>query len=73
MPYTDTHWARFFAEIGTPEVARDLRFVGMDERTKNIDALYELLSNALLERDTQEWLAAFARLDIPPNAMAFCL
>lgn len=65
MPYTDAHWERFFAEVGTPEVAREQRFVGMDERTKNIDALYELLGNALLERDTQEWLAVFARLDIP--------
>lgn len=65
MPYTDAHWARFFAEIGMPEVARDPRFAGMDERTKNIDALYELLGHALLERDTQQWLAVFARLDIP--------
>jgi crotonobetainyl-CoA:carnitine CoA-transferase CaiB-like acyl-CoA transferase len=65
MPYTDVHWARFFAEIGRPEVAREERFTGMRERTQNIDALYALLSQALLERDTQEWLAVFEKLDIP--------
>lgn len=65
MPYTDQHWARFFAEVGMHEAARDPRFAGMDERTRNIDALYALLAQVLRERDTQDWLALFERLDIP--------
>lgn len=69
MPYTDAHWARFFGELGRPEVAREERFKGMQERTKNIDALYALLAEALLQRDTQEWLAVFERLDIPSGRM----
>lgn len=69
MPYTDAHWARFFAEVGMPEVAQDPRFVGMDARTKNIDALYELLGQVLLQRGTHEWLAVLARLDIPCSAV----
>lgn len=65
MPYTDAHWMRFFEDVGMPEVARDPRFIGMGERTKNIDLLYALMESLLAQHDTDHWLVLFARLDIP--------
>ncbi|AYC34094.1 CoA transferase [Pseudomonas cavernae] len=65
MPYTDEHWARFFAEVGRPELAADPRFAGMDARTRHIDELYGLLAEFLAQRSTADWVAACARIDIP--------
>ncbi|UVE18702.1 CoA transferase [Pseudomonas sp. LS44] len=65
MPYTNEHWARFFMEIGRPELATDPRFTGMDARTRHIDELYALLAEFLAQRSTEEWVAACARIDIP--------
>ncbi|MBM7061732.1 CoA transferase [Pseudomonas sp. UL073] len=65
MPYTDQHWARFFAEVGRAELAADPRFADMDARTRHIDELYGLLAEFLAQRSTAEWLAACARIDIP--------
>ena len=69
MPYTDLHWRRFFAEAGAPEIAADPRFTSIAERTKNIEALYELAGNFIAGRSTGQWLAAFSRLEIPASRM----
>lgn len=65
MPYTDQHWARFFAEVGRPELANDPRFSGMAARTRHIDELYGLLADYLAQRDTDAWVEALTRCDIP--------
>ncbi|MNO56366.1 E-cinnamoyl-CoA:R-phenyllactate CoA transferase [compost metagenome] len=65
MPYTDQHWARFFAEVGRPELAADPRFSGMAARTRHIDELYALLAGYLVQRSTDEWVQALNRRDIP--------
>jgi len=69
MPYTDAHWKRFFVEGGMPEAAADPRFANITERTKNIDALYTLAAQVIETRSTAEWLATFARLEIPASRM----
>ena len=65
VPYSDSHWRRFFNEAGRPEVMADARFQGIAARTRNIDALYAELAACVAGRSTAEWLAACDRLDIP--------
>lgn len=65
LPYTDTHWSRFFAEVGRPELARDERFATMQARTVNIEVLYAMTGGFIAERSTAQWLEACARIDIP--------
>ena len=65
MPYTDKNWSAFFADIGRPELAGDPRFIGIQKRTENIVALYDILDSAVATRTTAEWLDTCERLDIP--------
>ena len=65
LPYTDGHWLRFFVLIGQPECVSDPRFATMAQRTRHIDALYELLGEAMLQRTTADWIVAFKENDIP--------
>ena len=69
MPYTDAHWRRFFTEAGRPELAADPRFANIGERTKNIEALYELAAEIIRTRSTAAWLATFEALEIPGSRM----
>lgn len=69
IPYTDRHWRAFFRLAGKPELAADERFASLGERTKNIDALYAILAEALTARTTAEWLADFEAEDIPSMPM----
>jgi crotonobetainyl-CoA:carnitine CoA-transferase CaiB-like acyl-CoA transferase len=69
MPYTDAHWQRFFAESGLSDAAADPRFASMAERTRNIDALYTLLAQALATRSSDEWIATLERIEVPVARM----
>lgn len=69
VPYTDRHWRAFFRLAGRPELAADERFATIRERTVNIDALYELVAEALETKTSQEWLDAFGAEDIPSMQM----
>ena len=42
LPYTDSQWRKFWAIAERPELADDSRFVTMQARSKNIDALLGL-------------------------------
>ncbi len=66
LPYNDQHWRRFFALAGRPDLPDgDERFADIAQRTRNIDALYQLLADALLTRKTAEWLDLLTQADIP--------
>ena len=45
--------------------AEDARFITMFERSRNIDALYEIASEVILTRGTTEWLTLFEQAEIP--------
>lgn len=68
MPYTDTHWARFFAEVGRPELAEDPRFATMTARTQHIGELLELAGGFVRQHPTDHWIDACERLQIPASA-----
>ena len=65
MPYTDTHWQRFFNETGHAELASDARFADIAARTQHIEELYERVGGIVAHHDTAYWLALCQRLEIP--------
>lgn len=69
MPYTDKHWQTLFKATGHTELAEDPRFANIAERTRHIDALYDLVGEIMRSRSTQEWLVLLAEHDIPHAVM----
>ncbi|NYT62475.1 CoA transferase [Alcaligenaceae bacterium] len=65
VPYNDKQWLRFFKLIGQEELAADPRFISIDQRTLNIDALYGLLEDAIAQGTTAHWVQALGEIDIP--------
>jgi crotonobetainyl-CoA:carnitine CoA-transferase CaiB-like acyl-CoA transferase len=69
--YTDKHWRQFFAALGTPELfTSDPRFSTHSARVRHVDEVYGYLRDLLATRTTDDWLALFAKADIPAAAMA---
>ena len=67
---SDEQWRRVFGAIGRPELIDEPRFATVNARAENVDALYGVLTEAMRARDTAEWLAILAPLDIPCGAAA---
>lgn len=65
MPYTDTHWQRFFAEVGRADLAADPRFTNIAQRTRHIAELLELASGFVVQQSTAHWIETCERLEIP--------
>jgi crotonobetainyl-CoA:carnitine CoA-transferase CaiB-like acyl-CoA transferase len=65
MVLTDKQWRTFFATAGKPQVMDDERFQTVANRTRNLDALYEIVASLLMERSTEEWLSLLQEADIP--------
>ncbi len=65
MASTDRQWQRLFELFGLPHLASDERFETRANRTKHIDALYEIVAAKIRERSTAEWLALLEQADIP--------
>lgn len=62
---TDEQWRRLLAALDCPQLANDTRFATLAERSRNIDALYAVLAERLLERTTAEWQQRLDAADIP--------
>jgi len=65
----DAFWRALCGLMGQPELAADPRFATNAERVRNNDALVPLLQEALLARDTADWLAALGEAGIPAEAV----
>jgi crotonobetainyl-CoA:carnitine CoA-transferase CaiB-like acyl-CoA transferase len=61
--YNDKHWNAFIASV-QPAWNCD-EFATLALRAKQIDRVYGLLAQTMLERTTAEWLELFAELEIP--------
>jgi crotonobetainyl-CoA:carnitine CoA-transferase CaiB-like acyl-CoA transferase len=70
MAYTQTHWQKFWAMVGKPELHADPRFDCIAARARNIVALYELAGTCIEGKTTDEWLALLRDLEIPAARMA---
>ncbi len=65
MASTDRQWQRVFDLFGIPQMINDERFETRAKRTKNIAALYEIVSAKLRGRPTAEWLVLLEQADVP--------
>lgn len=64
--YTDKHWESFMRLIGQEEIFRsDPRFANIGTRTDHAHDLYAYVSQAMLERTSEEWVQALLDADIP--------
>ena len=70
LPYNDQQWRRFFRSVGKLDVfENDPRFADIGARTRNIDALYDIVADILTTRTTDEWLDVMAEADIPATPL----
>ncbi|MGB8502055.1 CaiB/BaiF CoA transferase family protein, partial [Mycobacterium sp.] len=65
--YNDKHWNAFIDAV-RPAWASDL-FATLERRARQIDTVYGLVAETMLERTTDEWLALFRKLEIPAAAI----
>ena len=61
--YNDKQWALFVDAVRPPWASDELATV--EQRARQIDAVYGLLAGTFRERSTQEWLDLFRKLGIP--------
>jgi crotonobetainyl-CoA:carnitine CoA-transferase CaiB-like acyl-CoA transferase len=62
---TDRQWKNFFAALECPELAAEERFSSIARRTENIEVLYRIVGERLLERSTAAWRERLDRFDVP--------
>jgi crotonobetainyl-CoA:carnitine CoA-transferase CaiB-like acyl-CoA transferase len=64
--YTDLQWRAFLKAVGQGDLFdTDPRFANITERTRNIDALYAMVSDEIGRRSTAEMQALLRETDIP--------
>lgn len=61
----DRQWGSLCKVIGHPELKDDPRFVANSDRLANRDALTNIISEAFMTRDADEWLAELRKVGIP--------
>jgi crotonobetainyl-CoA:carnitine CoA-transferase CaiB-like acyl-CoA transferase len=61
--YNDKHWNAFVGAV-RPAWATEL-YATLELRANDIDTVYGLVAQTMLERTTDEWLALFRELEIP--------
>jgi crotonobetainyl-CoA:carnitine CoA-transferase CaiB-like acyl-CoA transferase len=65
--YNDKHWNAFIKAV-QPPWASDL-YGTLERRARQIDTVYSLVAESLIQRTTEEWLALFRELEIPAAAI----
>ena len=64
--YNDKHWKAFVDSVKPAWVAEyGEAFSTLEQRAKQIDVMYALIAETLLQRTTAEWLELFRELQIP--------
>lgn len=61
--YNDKHWGLFIDAVRPPWASAEL--ATLKERARQVDKVYGLLAETMLERTTEEWLTLFRKLGIP--------
>lgn len=64
MPYTTPQWLRFLRLIGRHDLADDPDVVDMGGRSRRFEELYAVISDAMPQRTTDEWIAELVEHDI---------
>jgi crotonobetainyl-CoA:carnitine CoA-transferase CaiB-like acyl-CoA transferase len=61
--YNDKQWAAFIGAVRPPWA--DEQYATLAQRARQIDTVYSLVAETMLQRTTAEWLALFRQLEIP--------
>jgi len=61
--YNDKHWSAFVNAVQPPWATEV--YATLEMRANDIDSVYGLVAETLLERTTDEWMALFRELQIP--------
>jgi len=65
LPYTNQQWTRFFKAVGRDDMVAHPWISDMEERSRNIGALYDMVAQIAVTRTTQEWIDLMEEADIP--------
>jgi len=61
----DRLWAKFSAELGHPEWAKDARYKTNADRFANKDALVAAVTEIMRQRGSEEWVARLEKVGVP--------
>jgi len=61
----DSQFRAYCQIIGKPELATDPRYLTNSQRIQNRDTLIPLLEEIMLERERDQWIAAFEKAGVP--------
>ena len=66
LVYIDQHWKTFLGAVGKADLMQtDPRFANIRTRTEHIDELYQIVSDAMETKTTDEWRQILEAGDIP--------
>jgi crotonobetainyl-CoA:carnitine CoA-transferase CaiB-like acyl-CoA transferase len=65
MPHSESQWRKFFTAVGRPDVLTDARFATASDRSRNIEAMYMIVSDVLPTRTSAQWVELFDQYDVP--------
>ena len=65
LPYSNAQWARFFKALGRGDMLDHPWVTNMDERSRNIGGIYDMVAQIAPSRTTAQWLELTEHADIP--------
>lgn len=70
MLVSDKQWKAFFNLVGLDDELKDERFSTVASRTRNTNAIYDIVAEVVATRPTDWWLQELERIDIPAVRLA---
>ena len=65
LPYSTTHWRKFFESVGRADLATADWVCDPTQRSARIGELYRTIAEITPSKTTDEWLALLTKLDVP--------
>lgn len=65
MPYTAAQWQRFFKAIGQDDLVHSSLITDDEDRSQNIDQLYQIIAKVAPSKTTEDWLLLLRAADVP--------
>ncbi|MBC7282069.1 CoA transferase [Hoeflea sp.] len=65
LPYSNAQWARFFKAVGRSDMLDHPWVTNMNERSRNIGGVYDMVAQIAPSRTTAQWLELTEQTDIP--------
>ncbi len=65
LPYSNTHWKRFFELAGEPQIMQDPRFATFAARQEHFRAVWDEIERQVARKSNAEWIRLLTPEDIP--------